>query len=158
MKHPNEKAPRKAATFQSAGDEYIQDKIITGQQRKQGDFSTAVVLDLLGDSHQPLGAFGERNKGESPQRFQSSPYPGEPGGVLHSFSVGAPKVPAESAKRGKGGEFMSQEKTSCDKTIQEALRLVAMLTPEQREEYLVHLRAVANEQRTGNKASGEIPQ
>ena len=53
---------------------------------------------------------------------------------------------------------MSQKKTSREEMMQEMLSLVEKLTPEQREEYLVHLRAVANEQRTRSEASGEISQ
>ncbi|MGI6255710.1 MAG: hypothetical protein ACOYJZ_08770 [Acutalibacter sp.] len=53
---------------------------------------------------------------------------------------------------------MSQKKTSRDKTIQEALQLVAMLTPEQREDYLAHLQAVVNGEYTGSEASGEVSQ
>lgn len=53
---------------------------------------------------------------------------------------------------------MSQEKTSREEMMQEMLSLAKKLTPEQREDYLAHLRAVVNEQRTRSEASGEIPQ
>lgn len=48
MKQNIKKAPLEAATSKSAEDEHIQDKITTGQQRKQGDFPAAVVLDDVG--------------------------------------------------------------------------------------------------------------
>ena len=48
MKQNIKKAPLEAATSKSAENEHIQDKITTGQQRKQEDFPAAVVLDDVG--------------------------------------------------------------------------------------------------------------
>lgn len=48
MSMVKEKAPRKAATFQSAENEHIQDKVTTEPPKKQGDFRPAVVLDDVG--------------------------------------------------------------------------------------------------------------
>ena len=53
---------------------------------------------------------------------------------------------------------MSQEKTSREEMMQEMLSLAEKLTPEQREDYLAHLRTVVNGEYTGSEASGEISQ